>query len=156
MIGELPSYQGLSEVIKEIDVDGELWGKVKKQISTIFAEFANILIKTSECLPMKVYVSNVTNPNFKMKKSSNLIMVSSGSGLLEFTEFCHLASWFLKEEDETMLLKELKEAFRIYDKDEEGWVDYYSQYHFYKKENVQFHFDQLPEGDLEGAGQSTV
>ena len=30
-----------------------------------------------------------------------------------------------------MLLKELKEAFRIYDKDEEGWVDYYSQYHGY-------------------------
>ena len=26
----------------------------------------------------------------------------------------------------------------------------------YVKENVQFHFDQLPEGDLEGAGQSTV
>ena len=42
--------------------------------------------------------------------------------MLEFTEFCHLASWFLKEEDENMLLKELKEAFRIYDKDEEGWV----------------------------------
>ena len=51
---------------------------------------------------------------------SSLIVVCSGSGLLEFTEFCHLASWFLKEEDEETLLKELKEAFRIYDKDEAG------------------------------------
>ena len=73
-------YDGLNEVIKEIDIDGE-WGG---------------------CLDSAQFWS--------------------GSGLLEFTEFCHLASWFLKEEDETMLLKELKEAFRIYDKDEEGWV----------------------------------
>ena len=39
-----------------------------------------------------------------------------GSGLLEFGEFCQLAAKFLVEEDEEALKKELKEAFRIYDK----------------------------------------
>merc|ERR1711936_875080 len=34
-----------------------------------------------------------------------------GSGLLEFGEFCQLA-----------LKKELKEAFRIYDKDQQGYI----------------------------------
>jgi Ca2+-binding EF-hand superfamily protein len=40
-----------------------------------------------------------------------------GSGLLEFGEFCQLAAKFLVEEDEEGLKKELKEAFRIYDKE---------------------------------------
>ena len=40
-----------------------------------------------------------------------------GSGLLEFGEFCQLAARFLIEEDEEALKKELKEAFRIYDKE---------------------------------------
>lgn len=44
---------------------------------------------------------------------------SSGSGLLEFGEFCQLAAKFLVEEDEEALKKELKEAFRIYDKEGE-------------------------------------
>merc|ERR1739845_132074 len=44
-----------------------------------------------------------------------------GSGLLEFGEFCQLAAKFLVEEDEA-LKKELKEAFRIYDKDQQGYI----------------------------------
>merc|ERR1712241_381886 len=45
-----------------------------------------------------------------------------GSGLLEFGEFCQLAAKFLVEEDEEALKKELKEAFRIYDKDCMGFI----------------------------------
>merc|ERR1711878_193783 len=45
-----------------------------------------------------------------------------GSGLLEFGEFCQLAAKFLVEEDEEALKKELKEAFRIYDKDQQGYI----------------------------------
>ena len=44
-------------------------------------------------------------------------LLFSGSGLLEFGEFCQLAARFLVEEDEEALKKELKEAFRIYDKE---------------------------------------
>merc|ERR1711973_704367 len=42
-----------------------------------------------------------------------------GSGLLEFGEFCQLAAKFL---DEEALKKELKEAFRIYDKEGNGYI----------------------------------
>eukprot|EP00090_Calanus_glacialis_P040231 TRINITY_DN70128_c0_g1_i1.p1 TRINITY_DN70128_c0_g1~~TRINITY_DN70128_c0_g1_i1.p1 ORF type:complete len:172 (-),score=77.24 TRINITY_DN70128_c0_g1_i1:38-526(-) len=45
-----------------------------------------------------------------------------GSGLLEFGEFCQLAAKFLVEEDEEALKKELKEAFRIYDKQRMGYI----------------------------------
>merc|ERR1712149_83578 len=45
-----------------------------------------------------------------------------GSGLLEFGEFCQLAAKFLVEEDDEALKKELKEAFRIYDKDCMGFI----------------------------------
>merc|ERR1711994_199248 len=45
-----------------------------------------------------------------------------GSGLLEFGEFCQLAAKFLGEEDEEGLKKELKEAFRIYDKEGNGFI----------------------------------
>merc|ERR1739847_255731 len=44
-----------------------------------------------------------------------------GSGLLEFGEFCQLAAKFLVE-DEEALKKELKEAFRIYDKEGNGYI----------------------------------
>lgn len=44
--------------------------------------------------------------------------------MLEFGEFCQLAARFLVEEDEEALKKELKEAFRIYDK--EGILIVYS------------------------------
>ena len=54
-----------------------------------------------------------------------------GSGLLEFGEFCQLAAKFLVEEDEEALKKELKEAFRIYDK--EGNV---GQYVFLRQNKV--------------------
>ena len=48
-----------------------------------------------------------------------------GSGLLEFGEFCQLAAKFLVEEDEEALKKELKEAFRIYDKVQEDQTELY-------------------------------
>ena len=50
-----------------------------------------------------------------------------GSGLLEFGEFCQLAAKFLVEEDEEALKKELKEAFRIYDKEGMTSIRHYLQ-----------------------------
>lgn len=44
-----------------------------------------------------------------------------GNGVMSFNEFAHLAARFLveEEEDTEQILKELKDAFRLYDK--EGW-----------------------------------
>jgi len=46
-----------------------------------------------------------------------------GSGLLEFEEFAELAAKFLMEEDEEALKKELREAFKIFDKEGNGYID---------------------------------
>merc|ERR1712168_1563546 len=45
-----------------------------------------------------------------------------GSGIIEFAEFAELAAKFLVEEDEEALAAELREAFRIYDKDGLGYI----------------------------------
>ncbi|XP_018025540.1 troponin C, isoallergen Bla g 6.0101 isoform X4 [Hyalella azteca] len=45
-----------------------------------------------------------------------------GSGELEFNEFVLLATKFMNEEDEEEMKKELKEAFRLYDKNGEGFI----------------------------------
>jgi len=45
-----------------------------------------------------------------------------GSGELEFNEFVLLATKFMNEEDEEEMHRELKEAFRLYDKNGEGFI----------------------------------
>jgi len=45
-----------------------------------------------------------------------------GSGQIEFNEFVTLAARFMNEEDEEALAKELKEAFRLYDKQGQGFI----------------------------------
>ena len=47
---------------------------------------------------------------------------ATGSGELEFEEFCILAARFLIEEDEEQMKRELKEAFRFYDKEGEWYM----------------------------------
>jgi calmodulin len=45
-----------------------------------------------------------------------------GSGQIEFEEFTILAAKFIVEEDDEDVQKELKEAFRLYDKDGQGFI----------------------------------
>lgn len=58
--------------------------------------------------------------NCKIYESGIIVLNSQsfeGSGMLEFEEFCDLSAKFLIEEDEESLKEELREAFRIYDKE---------------------------------------
>merc|ERR1712018_621905 len=41
---------------------------------------------------------------------------------IDFLTFCHISSKFMSEEDEEGLRDELKEAFRIYDRDGQGFI----------------------------------
>lgn len=45
-----------------------------------------------------------------------------GSGQIEFEEFTTLAARFLVEEDAEAMMAELKEAFRLYDKEGNGYI----------------------------------
>lgn len=49
---------------------------------------------------------------------------SQGSGELEFEEFVTLASRFMVEEDAEAMQQELKEAFRLYDKEGMFYFDF--------------------------------
>jgi calmodulin len=67
------------------------------------------------------------------------------SGRLEFEEFIILAAKFIVEDDEEALQKELKEAFRLYDKEGNGFIPTSCL-----KEILRELDDQLSDADLDG------
>merc|ERR1719495_1431623 len=46
----------------------------------------------------------------------------AGAGKFTLTMFCQIASRFMIEDDEEQMKEELKEAFRIYDRDGQGFI----------------------------------
>merc|ERR1719419_1110194 len=44
------------------------------------------------------------------------------TGKFNFTMFCQVAAKFMIEDDEEQMKEELKEAFRIYDKENQGFI----------------------------------
>jgi len=46
----------------------------------------------------------------------------AGSGKFSFFQFCQVAAKFMIEDDEGQMKEELKEAFRIYDRDGQGFI----------------------------------
>ncbi len=48
--------------------------------------------------------------------------LEGGEGKFDFPIFCAVASKFMIEEDEEQMREELKEAFRIYDKEGNGYI----------------------------------
>ena len=64
-----------------------------------------------------------------------ITIIFAGSGELEFEEFCILAARFLIEEDEEQMRKELKEAFRFYDKEGKCTCPCQSRIYFMHKIN---------------------
>merc|ERR1712119_178822 len=44
------------------------------------------------------------------------------SGKFSFNQFCQVAAKFMIEDDEEQMKEELKEAFRIYDKENQGYI----------------------------------
>jgi len=63
---------------------------------------------------------------FSTKELNNLIkeIDEDGSGQIEFEEFIVLCSRFMEEEpeDNAVVIKELKEIFNLYDKDDVGYM----------------------------------
>merc|ERR1740131_648895 len=55
-------------------------------------------------------------------ESYSLEVDEEGTGKFNFTMFCQVAAKFMIEDDEEQMKEELKEAFRIYDKEGQGFI----------------------------------
>ncbi|ENN80482.1 hypothetical protein YQE_03086, partial [Dendroctonus ponderosae] len=112
----------LDSMIDEIDIDGSGtvdWEVLKKAFDTFDVEkkgsigtqmvrtiFAMLGITTTEQILNEIIAEVDTD----------------GSGELEFEEFVTLAAKFMVEEDAEAMQQELKEAFRLYDKEGNGYI----------------------------------
>ena len=68
-----------------------------------------------------------------------------GSGKINFDGFCNIASHFLEEEDAEAMQQELKEAFRLYDREGNGYITTSTL-----KEILAALDDKLSSSDLDG------
>ncbi|XP_076057127.1 troponin C-like isoform X1 [Oratosquilla oratoria] len=68
-----------------------------------------------------------------------------GTGKLNFDNFVKVVGHFLEEQDEEAMMKELKEAFRLYDKEGNGFIPTSSL-----KEILAALDDKLTDKDLDG------
>ncbi|KAL0821712.1 hypothetical protein ABMA28_005138 [Loxostege sticticalis] len=68
-----------------------------------------------------------------------------GSGKINFDGFCNIASHFLEEEDAEAMQQELKEAFRLYDREGNGYITTSTL-----KEILAALDDKLSNSDLDG------
>lgn len=67
------------------------------------------------------------------------------TGKVNFDGFCNIAAHFLEEEDAEAIQKELKEAFRLYDREGNGYITTSTL-----KEILAALDDKLSSGDLDG------
>ncbi|KAJ9577039.1 hypothetical protein L9F63_006387 [Diploptera punctata] len=79
-------------------------------------------------------------------------------GQLNFDAFCRVATHFLDDEDNEVMQKELKEAFRLYDKEGNGYIPTSSLREILMALDDQLTPDQLDEmiGEIDTDGSGTV
>ena len=86
--------------------------------------FSNLLAKIGGKFKKLLTHREIVESRFYLISFQEIVdeIDEDGSGELEFPEFIQLAAKFLVEEDEEQMKWELKEAFRIYDKQGNGYI----------------------------------
>ncbi|KAG8225741.1 hypothetical protein J437_LFUL012884 [Ladona fulva] len=82
----------------------------------------------------------------------------AGVGQLNFDSFCRVAAHFLEEDNAEVMQKELKEAFRLYDKEGNGYIPISSLREILAALDDQLTPDQLDEmiAEIDTDGSGTV
>lgn len=127
LLGHELSPDKLKEIIKEIDEDGTyLCDYSHVRINERFSIIIAFILQFPD-MSISIYNLNIIFLfNCKIKIIACEIFYS-GSGELEFGEFCTLAKRFLTSEEEgeeetEAMDHELREAFRLYDKEGNGYI----------------------------------
>jgi len=83
---------------------------------------------------------------------------SDGSGQIEFEEFAALVARFVVEEDSTGMEEELREAFRLYDKEGNGYINVSDLRNILRQLDDNISEDELDEmiADIDTDGSGTV
>lgn len=120
---------------------------------------------------MKIYVTSLkilniftfSSNNSDNCKTRHLISFKnnsfySGSGELEFDEFLALTARFLVEEDSEAMQEELREAFRMYDKEGNGYINVSDLREILRALDDQLTEDELDEmiAEIDTDGSGTV
>ncbi|KAJ8881348.1 hypothetical protein PR048_017829 [Dryococelus australis] len=108
LMGQPFNRKILEELIDEVDADSECLASAP-------------LPQGACCQNSETHTPHRILPNKKFT-SELWYKLSSESGRLEFEEFITLAAKFIVEEDAEAMEKELREAFRLYDKEGNGYI----------------------------------
>ncbi|XP_019875346.1 troponin C, isoallergen Bla g 6.0101 [Aethina tumida] len=109
------------EALKDLDIAKDQL----KMLKTIFDSFD--LEKSGEiAVDMIGQILDMLGNQLSPEELQKIIQEidEDGNGVMSFNEFAHLAARFLveEEEDTEQILKELKDAFRLYDKEGLGYI----------------------------------
>uniref|UniRef100_A0ABD2W9V1 EF-hand domain-containing protein n=1 Tax=Trichogramma kaykai TaxID=54128 RepID=A0ABD2W9V1_9HYME len=107
---------------------------LKKVLRNAYSEYVKVLKKAFDafdhekkgCIGTDMIGTILSMLGYELSESTLQEIISEvdedGSGQLEFDEFCTLAARFLVEEDTEAMQQELREAFRLYDKEGNGYI----------------------------------
>jgi calmodulin len=116
-------------IYDDIDFDelNEITGLEKDEIKVLKICFGMFDVKKQDFLSADdlddILRAMGFRPSHEELQEILLEIDEDGSGEIEFGEFCQLCAKFLIEEpDEETMKRELKEAFRVYDKEANGFI----------------------------------
>merc|ERR1712088_945525 len=93
---------------------------LKNGFDSFDKENAGFINATQMQMIFKMMGVNVQKP--ALEEAVNEQTGGADEGKVDFENFCYVAAKFMTEEDEEGLRDELKEAFRIYDKEGNGYI----------------------------------
>ncbi|XP_012269512.1 troponin C, isoallergen Bla g 6.0101-like isoform X2 [Athalia rosae] len=102
-------------------------GLDKAQVAQLKAAFDAFDLEKKGCISTDMVATILTMLGHELLDGTLADIIEEadedGSGELEFEEFCGLAARFIvTEEDTEAIEQELREAFRLYDRDGEGYI----------------------------------
>lgn len=113
----MDQYKEISEVT---GLDPEQIDALKNGFDGFDKEHAGVISTTATQMIFKMIGVNVQKAVLEEAITDHGLDIENGK--IDFETFCSISSRFMAEEDEEGLREELKEAFRIYDRDGQGFI----------------------------------